>query len=295
MQTWIEIEQLQKKIDDFQLGPIDLTIEPGTITALVGNNGSGKSALLKLIMNLAKPDTGTIKLSGTSVSGEDEGWKTQVAYQPQTALGYNAFTGEVLKEMISRWYPKWDEALFMKVTNLFDVPLNKRFGKLSQGSQQKLILALTIARNAPILILDEPTSFMDIPSKKILIDLLVDWMDQGERAIVIASHQVEDIQKLADHIVVLNNGHMLGIFEKEELTEDYKRYWFNDKLPIKEVSGEALREYNNIVSNHPEATEQFLHDHHIPWANRTAVGMDEVITLLLTKGEKEKHEGGERN
>lgn len=295
MQTWIEFEQLQKKIDDFRLGPINLTIEPGTITALVGNNGSGKSTLLKLIMNLSKPDKGTIKLCGTSVSGEDESWKTQIAYQPQTALGYNAFTGEVLKEMVSRWYPNWDDALFMKMVQEFDVPLNKRFGKLSQGSQQKLILALTIARNAPILILDEPTSFMDIPSKKILIDLLVDWMEQGNRAIIIASHQAEDIRKLADYLVILNNGHMLGTFEKEELTEDYKRYWINDKLPIRAIPGEVFREHNNIVSSHPEAIEQFLSDHHIQWTNRTAVELDEVITLLLTKDEKGKQEGGVRN
>lgn len=283
MQPWVEIKQLQKKIDDFKLGPIDLQVEPGTITALIGNNGSGKSTLLKLIMHLAKPDTGNIQIAGKPVSEKDERWKTEVAYQPQSTMGYAPFTGESLKEMISRWYPDWDESLFLKIVQLFDVPINKRFGKLSQGAQQKLVLALTIARNAPVLILDEPTSFMDIPSKKILIDLLTDWMDQGNRSIIFASHQTEDIQKLADYLVILNKGTMVGAYEKDKLTENYKRYWMHDRLPEQEIPGEAYREGRSIISNQSEETETFLSNQGISWTNRTAVELDEIITLFLAK------------
>lgn len=282
MQGLVEITQLQKKIDDFQLGPIDLTIEVGTITALIGNNGSGKSTLLKSIMNLAKADTGTIKVFGDSVSGKDESWKNSIAYQPQTMIGSDAFTGTSLKDLISRFYPNWDEALFTKVVQRLDVDLTKRYGKLSQGSQQKLNFALTIARNARILILDEPTAHMDIPSKKVLIDLLVDWMEVEDRAIIIASHQVEDIRKLSDYLFVLHNGQPIGNFEKEELTESYKRYWMIDALPSGKIPGEVVREHNHLISNQPEATEHFFNEHQIEWANRTALELDEIITILLT-------------
>lgn len=282
MQPLVETRKLKKNIDDFTLGPIDLRIEPGTVTALVGNNGSGKSTLLKLLMFLAKSDSGEIKIAGQPVCGEDESWKTYIAYQPQTIVGYHPFTGLLLRDMISCWYPDWDEALFRRMVDCFEVPLNKRFSKLSQGSQQKLILALTIARNTPILILDEPTAFMDIPAKRTFMDLLTDWMDQGDRAIIITSHQVEDIEKLADYLVALHNGKMLGNFEKEALKESYKRYWLQELPPQGQIPGEVLREERSIISDQPEETEAYLQNEQIPWTNITAMELDEIITLLLS-------------
>lgn len=162
----IEITNLEKQVDDFHLGPIDLNIEPETITALVGNNGSGKSTLLKIIMNLVKQTSGNVNIFGTPNNGNDESWKKMIAYQPQTTIGFDPFTGKALRDLISEWYPNWDETLFQEVVHEFELSLSKKYGRLSPGSQQKLAFALTIARNAPILILDEPTAHIDIPSKK---------------------------------------------------------------------------------------------------------------------------------
>lgn len=280
MNSFVEITGVEKKIDDFNLGPINLNIEPGTITTLVGNNSSGKSTLLKLMMDLARPNVGEIQLFGKHVNGIDETWKVNVGYQPQTIIGYDPFTGNQLNKLVSHWYPNWDQKLFLNMVALFNVPLNKSFNKLSQGNQQKLILALTIPRNASLLILDEPTSFLDIPSKKILIDLLVDWMDSGERAIITASHQMEDIMKLSDYLVVLKSGQMVGEFEKESLIERYQRYWISDPLPD-QIPGEVDRDHQTIISNQPDLTESFLKENNMEWSNHTAVKLDDIITLLL--------------
>lgn len=282
MNSFVEITGVEKKIDDFNLGPINLNIEPGTITTLVGNNSSGKSTLLKLMMDLARPDVGEIQLFGKHVNGMDESWKVNVGYQPQTIIGYDPFTGNQLNKLVSHWYPNWDQKLFLNMVALFNVPLNKSFNKLSQGNQQKLILALTIPRNASLLILDEPTSFLDIPSKRVLIDLLVDWMDSGERAIITASHQMEDIMKLSDYLVVLKSGQMVGEFEKESLIERYQRYWISDPLPD-QIPGEVGRDHQTIISNQPDLTESFLKENNIEWSNHTAVQLDDIITLLLTR------------
>jgi len=192
---FIQINNVEKNIDQFRIGPIDLTIESGTITALVGDNGSGKSTLLKMMMNLVNYDTGTINAFGQNVHEEAEDWKKEIAYQPQTVIGYDGFTGHELNNLIAHWYPNWDQKLFVQLVDMFNIPLHKRFGKLSQGEQQKLTLALTIPRNTKLLILDEPTSFMDIPSKNLLTDLLIEWMEKDERSIIIASHQADDIKK----------------------------------------------------------------------------------------------------
>src|SRR5690625_4507888 len=112
MYPFVEIERVTKKIDKFLLGPIQLTIEPKTITALVGDNGSGKSTLIKMIMNLVHPSEGTIKAFSHDVQAIDEIWKQHIAYQPQTLIGYDTFTGSQLSRFIAYWYPNWDEQLF---------------------------------------------------------------------------------------------------------------------------------------------------------------------------------------
>ena len=115
MEPVITISNLEKTIDEFHLGPIDLSIEPGTVTALIGNNGSGKSTILKAMMNLVQPDKGEITFNRFHVGGDDESWKKDMVYLPQKVVGWDPFTGELLKEMIAPLYPKWDEVLFQQM------------------------------------------------------------------------------------------------------------------------------------------------------------------------------------
>lgn len=282
MEKYIEIHNVQKEIDNFKLGPINLNIEPGTVTALVGDNGSGKSTLLKMIMNLVNADSGTIKAFGEFVNGDNEEWKKQIAYQPQTTIGFDAFTGNDLNQLISHWYPNWDQKLFIQMIDQLNVPLDKKFINLSQGVQQKLTLALTIPRNTKVLILDEPTSFMDIPSKNLIIDLLTEYLEDEERAIILASHQAEDIKKLADYIMLLKSGRQLQTIEKDVLTENYRKYWFSNKLKGSPVPGEIYRSGNELVSNNATETETYFSRHGMKPMNSSAMELEEIITLLLT-------------
>lgn len=279
----IEIANIKKEVDDFQLGPINMHIQPETITTLVGNNGSGKSTLLKIIMNLVKQNQGDVTIFGIPNNGDDGSWKQSIAYQPQKTIGYDPFTGMALRDLIAQWYPAWDEDFFQQMIQNFQVSLTKKYGKLSPGDQQKLSFALTIARNAPILILDEPTSHIDIPTKKLMIDLLTEWMDEGNRTIIIASHQIDDIKKLSDFLYVIQDGSGIGQFETEELIENYVRYWLPNPMPPSELPGEIARENDTIISDQSTATEQALATQGIHWADRSTLDLEEIITILLSK------------
>src|SRR5699024_9660811 len=107
----IVVKQVEKKVKDFLLGPIDFSIEPGTVTAIVGENGSGKSTLLKTMMNLYKRNSGTVEFFSKDVAAGDE-WKSQVAYQGQQAYGYEIFTLKEMREFIGKWYPHFDQSLY---------------------------------------------------------------------------------------------------------------------------------------------------------------------------------------
>ncbi|MDE4084591.1 ABC transporter ATP-binding protein [Planococcus maritimus] len=280
MIPWIELTQVNKQIEDFRLGPVSLAIEPGTITALVGNNGSGKSSLLKLIMNLANMDEGDIQVFGKPVDGEDESWKRHVTFLPQTPVGWNAYTGNDLKNLIAPLYAKWDDALFERMIKLLDIPLDKRFGKLSPGVQQKLSLSLALPRHTDILILDEPTASLDIPSKNLVMDLLVDWMEREDRAIILTTHQPESLRKLADYLFLMKDGQAIGHYEKDQLISGFRRYWLAE-MPAEAVPGERSRSGRQLVSDHLEATENYLAEHRIGIVDNKALELEEVISLLL--------------
>src|SRR5699024_9971925 len=91
-----------------------------------------------------------------------------------------------------------------------------------------------------------------------LIDILIDWMDQDERSILFASHQADEIKRIADYIVILRDGKIVGHYEKEQLIESYKRFWLNDSLPNSPIPGEVSRELTSFISAHPEQSESFL-------------------------------------
>ena len=107
-------------------------------------------------------------------------------------------------------------------------------------------------------------------------------MDQGERSIIIASHQIEDIKKLSDYLFVLRNGEMIGNFEKEALTERYKRYWLRSELTESSIPGEVFRDRVQVVSNHPKETEHYLQEKGLQWTNQSSLDLEEIITLLLS-------------
>ncbi len=281
----IEINGLKKTIDDFSIGPINLTFEQGTITAIVGNNGAGKSTLLKLLMNLVKADAGEIKVYGQSVSGKEEDWKAKIAYLPQTIIGWELFKGSDLQDLVAKWYPTWDQRMFERIVEMFHIPLNKKYSKLSQGMQQKLNIALTLARDTSILILDEPTAHMDIPSKQMLMDIFVEWMERGDKLMIFSSHQAEDIRKLADYLVIVQEGSILGKFEKDELSERYKRYWMEEPLPNEMIPGEIARKHGRIiVTSSPEETEAFFAKKQLTWLQAESLEIEEIITYMLTNG-----------
>lgn len=280
MTEWIRLDGVQKTIEDFQLGPVDFSIEPGMITALAGTNGSGKTTLLKMIMGLSKPEAGRITVGGKDVAGEDESWKRHITYLPQTMTGWNPYTGHALKELIAPLYEKWDEELFQWMAELFDLPLGKRFNKLSQGMQQKLALALALPRGTELMILDEPMNFLDIPSRKHLTDLLVEWMEKDERAIILASHQIEDFKKLADYLYVMRDGQTNGYYEKSTLLESYRRYWLGS-MPEDAVPGEIERGVMDVVTADPVAADRFFETNRIPVLESAALELEEIINILL--------------
>ncbi|WP_338751767.1 ABC transporter ATP-binding protein [Bacillus sp. FJAT-52991] len=280
----IKLEQVCKQIGEFGLGPINVAIPTGSSVAIIGDNGAGKSTLLKMIMGLAKEDSGRIQLFEQDRALGDSSWKKRIAYQPQTTSGCNGLTGAEIKKLIAHFSFSFDEERFSRYVDKLNIPLNKRFDKLSQGVQKKLTLALTLAQPQDLMIFDEPMAAIDLMAQKLVIDEMVQLMDENlERTILFTSHQLHDIRKFADYLLLIRQGEFLGMFEKDDLASKFTRYWLDkpleQSLPYVINTNDDRQE---IISYKGNITEQELNKNDIHIIRKANVGLDEILPAMLS-------------
>lgn len=285
----LRLERFTKQRDDFRLGPIDVALEHGLTYALVGPNGSGKTTLLKCLMNLMKPTSGTLEIFGQTYSQEEQAIKTQVAFVPDPLDGCEPFTLRQMGDFISNWYATWDDDDFARRAAAFRIPLDKRYGKMSQGDRKKAALTLALSTHAPLLLLDEPTNGLDIASRNRLKEMLVEDAEIMDRTVVLSTHSVEDIRQFADCILLLRNGALEGPYEKDALIASWRRLWLSgEPLPrLADIPGAvdwSESPFPQLVTCDRTATLTFLSDNGIQVTKEQPLPLDELLDRLLEKG-----------
>ena len=205
----IDIKQLtfsySKKDPLFE--ELNLELSYGNIYGLLGKNGAGKTSLLKLIAGLIFPSKGTISFDGFSPSERDPRslremyFITEVFQLPKWSIR------RYLK-FYAPFYPRFDDSFFNQMADAFGLPLDRKLTKLSYGQQKKFLLAFGLATNCRLLILDEPTNGLDIPSKKHFRKLLARAINE-ERSFIISTHQARDMENLIDPIIILDEGEIV--------------------------------------------------------------------------------------
>lgn len=240
----INLINVEKQIDSsFRLGPISVTVEPGTMTALIGNNGAGKSTLFHVMMDLVKKDQGEIVRES---SNDKDEWKRYLSYVPQIAASYYGFNLIQLAEFFQIAYEGWDNEEFTRLVHLFDLPKNKRVENFSVGMQKKAMITLALSRPSKLLLLDEPLAGVDIEGQEQIKDELVHYMERSdEQTVLFATHSADEVKTLADYIFLLKDGQFVGKYEKDQLIEAWKRIWIR-------MSEEQARKRTGIIA----ATEQ---------------------------------------
>ena len=185
----------------------ELALAPGHIHGLLGLNGAGKSTLLKLMTGLLFPNSGRITACGHDPSLRAPGFLASVFLLPEE-LNVPGVTGKAYVAMRSPFYPNFDHARMQRYLGDFEIPEAKRLTKLSHGQKKKFLLSFGLACNASLVLLDEPTNGLDIPSKGLFRRLVAEALTD-ERAIVVSTHQVRDVESLVDRIVILHQGRIV--------------------------------------------------------------------------------------
>lgn len=221
MTTLMEIENLGKKIGSLYLRGINLKIEPGYIVGLVGVNGSGKTTLINTILNLYKKDSGSIKINGISMDANEKDAKDQIGFVLDENMFEDSMSVISNGRIYGSLYSKFDENLFRKFCQRFEVPLKKKLGKLSAGLKVRFQLAFALSHDAKLFIMDEPAAGLNPLFRKELINCMQEIVEDGTRSVLFSTHITEDLDQVGDYIALLHNGKIFFYLSKEELQEKY--------------------------------------------------------------------------
>jgi len=216
----IEIKDLIKQFDNFMLGPINLAIPKGTIVGYIGQNGAGKSTTIKLLLGLLNKDSGEIKILD-EINPNSVALKDKLGIVFDDLLVPEEMTLVDVEKFCSRVYSKWNKNSFYKFKEKFNLPDKKIIKNYSRGMKMKLSMAVALSHNAELLILDEATSGLDPIVREEILDLLLDFMQDENHTILISSHILSDLEKVADYIAFINDGKILFMETKDELKENY--------------------------------------------------------------------------
>jgi len=206
---------------------LDMRVAGGRITGLLGRNGSGKSTTIKMLMGIMRPSSGAGTLLGRDIADASECRKSRerVAYVAEDKQTYGYMTVAEVIAFTRSFYSDWDTDSERRLLRQFELPLTRKVKALSKGMRTKLALLLALSRHAQLLILDEPSEGLDPVSIEELLQSLVVAAADGT-TVFFSSHQIAEVERVADHVCIVDRGRLVADTSLEQIRQDYRRITF---------------------------------------------------------------------
>ncbi|EGC84920.1 ABC transporter ATP-binding protein [Anaerococcus hydrogenalis] len=222
MNDILKIKSLSKSLNDFYLGTIDLSIKRGSILGYIGENGAGKSTTIKMILGDMKKDSGQIYIFGKKIEDLTEDEKKKIAFVFEDFFFPQEMNVKEVEKFHSMYYGNyWEKEKFNKLVKRFNLPEKKKISTFSRGMKMKLSLILALSHKAELLILDEATSGLDPVARDDILDILLEFIQDENNSIMISSHILSDLEKIADEIAFIHRGKLIFVESKDILEEEY--------------------------------------------------------------------------
>ncbi len=218
----LEVKNLSKSFDTFQLHNISFTLPKGYIMGMIGPNGSGKTTTIKLILNMLKRNDGEIKIMGLDNITDEQKAKAELGVVFDTNYFSDEWHVTQVEKSISVFYPNWNSERFAQMLRKFHIVPTKKVKELSKGMQMKLMLACAFSYDAKLLILDEPTSGLDPVSRDELLQILSEYIEDGEHSVLFSTHITGDLERIADYITYISYGELFFSGGKDEFVDMFR-------------------------------------------------------------------------
>lgn len=224
MDTILKLEKISKKYGKKSiLTDFSLNLEKGNVYGLLGVNGAGKTTLMRIIMGAIPPDSGTIYYKKSKIGWNDTGYKKEVAYIPEEAVFYSGMRVDEFINFNSVFYPMWNQTKAQMFQERFSLPPKSRIGHLSRGMKLKLGLLVALAAEPKLLVLDDPTSGLDVPTRQDFLMGIIQEIVESGTTILFASHLIHELEGIVKNIGILHQGMLSVDDEFKKIKESMKR------------------------------------------------------------------------
>lgn len=217
----IKVHGFSKRFPAFALEDISFSLPKGYIMGLVGENGSGKTTLLKSILGLYKADRGWIMVNGMKYPNQEKQIKDKIGFVLQEDLFCENLSLEENAKIYGGYYSQYSHESFLEYCRKFSLIEKKKIKKLSKGEYLKFQFAFAMSHNPELLLLDEPTANFDREFRKEFIKILLEFVSDGKKSVILSTHITEDLDRIADYITFLHRGKMLFSKNRGELEQTY--------------------------------------------------------------------------
>jgi ABC-2 type transport system ATP-binding protein len=213
------VERIRKAWDVTALDDVSFRLPQGHIMGIAGPNGSGKTTLIRLILGLIRADGGAVRVFGEDPGGSGGAVRSRIGFVLDRPIPYEHLSVARLGGLVAGFYSGWDQAEFERLLDEFELPRRRRASALSRGMRVKLGLALALAHNAELLVLDEPTTGLDPVFRRELLARLSSIIADGRTSVLFSTQILTDLERVADFAVFLRNGRVLFSGPKDDLLD----------------------------------------------------------------------------
>ncbi|PED68140.1 ABC transporter ATP-binding protein [Priestia megaterium] len=283
MTNLLEVRNMAKSFGQNEvLKDVSFHVPPGSIVGFIGDNGAGKSTTFKAVLGLISRDSGTVEIFGEDNLNKNATIKEDIGVVFDAINLPVSLTIKQLNKVFKSLFNSWDEADFYRLIRSFSLPEDKKIHTFSRGMSMKLSLAVALSHRAKLLLLDEATGGLDPSSREQILDELKAFVSDGNSGILLSSHIMSDVEKIASHLVVIKNGEVLLNEEKEKVFREYAIAVMNEEqlnlLPEDIVM--AKRTYDKSI-------RVLVSDkHQLPDRTLTEPMSMEELSVLLTRSER---------
>lgn len=216
----IEVKNVSKAFQDLEaLKNVNLNVNKGSIYGLLGSNGSGKTTLLKLLAGIYKQNTGELKICDENVF-ENIKVKSQMVFMPDIPCFFPQHTIKNMANYYKSIYDSWNDERYKKLKQIFNIDVNKKISSFSKGMQRQVSFWLSFSIMPKVLILDEPLDGLDPVIRQKIKNLIIQEVADREMTVIIASHNLREIEDICDHVGILHKGTLILEKDIDELKSD---------------------------------------------------------------------------